>query len=91
MNFPFDKDIILENSWILLSPLQLSDIDNLLQVAASDKNLLQFSPTQIYSQELLQQYIEKSLNDRLNKNRYSFSIFDKSKKAYAGSTSFINI
>ena len=36
-------------------------------------------------------YIEKALNDQQNKNRYSFSIFDKKSNAYAGSTSFMNI
>ncbi len=91
MNFPFDKEIILENSLTLLSPLRLSDIDNLLQVATSNKDLLQFSPAQIHSNDLLKQYIDKSLNDRNNKSRYPFSIFDKSKNAYAESTSFLHI
>ncbi len=91
MTFPFDEEITLENSFALLRPLQIRDVDNLLPVAASDKDLLQFSPLPIYTGELLKQYIEKALNDRQNRNRYPFLIFDKTKNAFAGSTSFLNI
>lgn len=91
MNFPFEKEIILENTSALLKPLQISDIDNLLKIATEDKNLLQYSPAPIYSEELLKSYIENALKERKNKSRYYFSIFDKKKNAYAGSTSFLNI
>jgi RimJ/RimL family protein N-acetyltransferase len=91
MNFPFDKEIILENSIALLRPMQIADSDNLLTIAAGEKKLIQFSPAQIHSEELLKLYIEKAINDRLNKIRYSFAIFNKTKNAYAGSTSFLNI
>ena len=91
MIFPFDEEIILENSFVLLRPLQISNIVNLLDVATSDKNLLQFSPLPIYSGELLTRYIEKAVSDRQNKIRYPFSIFDKTRNAFAGSTSFLNI
>lgn len=91
MNFPFEKEIILENDSALLRPLQISDVGNLLEIATGDKNLLQFSPAPIYSEVLLRNYIEKALQERKNKSRYYFSIFDKKKNAYAGSTSFLNI
>ena len=91
MNFSFDVDIILENSIALLRPLQTSDIENLLDIATSDKTLLQFSPAPIYTKELLENYVDKAIENRQNKTRYSFSIFDKTKNVYAGSTSFINI
>ena len=91
MNFPFDKEITLENSSVLLRPLRISDISNLLHIATEDEKLLQFSATQIHSEKLLTHYIEKAMNDRSTKNRYPFIIFDKNKNAYAGSTSFLNI
>jgi RimJ/RimL family protein N-acetyltransferase len=91
MTFPFDEEIILENSFVLLRPLKISDVDNLLTIATSDKDLLQFSPMPVYTKELLRRYIENSINDRKGKTRYSFSLFDKIKNAYAGSTSFLNI
>ena len=91
MTFPFDEEIILENSFVLLRPLKISDVDNLLTIATSDKDLLQFSPMPVYTKELLKRYIESSINGREGKIRYSFSLFDKIKNAYAGSTSFLNI
>lgn len=91
MNFPFEKEIIFENSVALLRPLKLADIQNLLKIANEEKELLQYFPVPIYSEKLLTEYVEKSINERKNKTRYSFSVFDKKKKAYAGSTSFINI
>ena len=57
----------------------------------SDPTLLQFSPTPIHSEELLIRYIEKAVRDRQNKVRYPFSIFDKTRNVFAGSTSFLNI
>ena len=91
MTFPFDEEIILENSFVLLRTLKIADVDNLLTIATSDKDLLQFSPMPVYTKELLRRYIENSINGREGKTRYSFSLFDKIKNAYAGSTSFLNI
>jgi len=91
MYFPFDSDIILENNFTLMRPICEADIDNLLDIATSDKDLLQFSPTPIYSRELLQKYIHKAVENRNIKSRYTFIVFDKTKNAYAGSTSFLNI
>ena len=91
MNFPFEKEIILENAVTLLRPLLISDIDTLLPVAMEDKTLLQFSPKPIHSYELLKSFIEMTLSEKEKGIRYPFIIFDKTKNAYAGSTSFMNI
>ena len=91
MNFSFDKEIILENTFLLVRPISENDIDNLVTVATKDKDLLQFSPTPIYTKELLKKYIDKAVDNRRNKNRYTFIVFDKIKNAFAGSTSFLNI
>ena len=91
MNFPFEKEITLENSLALLRPLEFSDINNLLKIATEEEQLLQYSPLPISSEKLLTQYVQKSVKERENKTRYSFTIFDKRKNSYAGSTSFMNI
>jgi RimJ/RimL family protein N-acetyltransferase len=91
MNFPFDKEIVLENSVALLTPLQLSDTNNLLKIATEDKQLLQYSPQPVFSENLLTEYVKKAIKERENKTRYGFGIFDKRKNKYAGSTSFLNI
>jgi RimJ/RimL family protein N-acetyltransferase len=91
MNFPFEKDIVLESDRALIRPMQSSDSNELLKVATEDEALLQYSPSQVHSPALLAQYVENALNDRANKIRYAFTIFDKHKNQYAGSTSFGNI
>lgn len=91
MNFPFEKEIILENTVALLRPLQISDFDNLLKIATEDKSLFQFFPKALYSEALLRDYIENAMAERKNKTRYYFIIFDKKKNAYAGSTGLLNI
>ena len=91
MHFPFDKKIILENERVLLAPLQLEDTDKLLEVATNDKELLQFSPRQIYSEELLKENFRIMLSEKSAKTRYPLIIFDKTQNAWAGSTSFLNI
>lgn len=75
----------------MLRPIQAYDIENLMEVATSDKDLLQFSPMPVYNRELLKEYIDKAIENRLNKLRFTFCVFDKKLNAYAGSTSFLNI
>lgn len=91
MDFNFNEDIKLENERALLKPLQAADYDQLLPVALSDKNLLQYSPAPVYSQKLLKEYIDNALQERSNHFRYPFIIYDKQLQAYAGSTSFASI
>jgi RimJ/RimL family protein N-acetyltransferase len=91
MNFPFDKEIVLENERVLLMPLQLSDLGKLLKVATEDEALLQYSPRQIYSEELLKENIRIMFLEKSARSRYPFIIFDKTQNAWAGSTSFLNI
>jgi len=91
MNFPFEKEIILENTAVLLRPLKISDFNNLVNIATADKNLFQFFPKAVFSQTLLRDYIDNAMEERKNKTRYYFIIFDKKKNAYAGSTGFLNI
>jgi RimJ/RimL family protein N-acetyltransferase len=91
MNFSFDEEIILENAFARLRPINKTDIDNLLPVATKDKDLLQFSPAQIYTRELLKTYVDKAVEHKISKNRYVFIVFDKTRNQFAGSTSFLNI
>lgn len=91
MDFPFEQEIILQNDRSLIRPLQVDDLENLLPAATANKNLVQYSPAPIYTKELLQQYIETALEERKNKLRYPFILFDKKVNAYGGSSSYMNI
>lgn len=83
-----DSEIILENERARLSPLKLAHLPLLKDVALTEKGLLQYSPSDIESEEALKNYIQTSLDDS---KRYAFLIFDKQTQEYAGSTSFGNI
>lgn len=91
MYFDLIKDIFLENEVAFLRPIEEADFDNLLTIALKDKDLLQFSPRPIHSEELLRKYIDRALQLRRLKSRYTFIVWDKTKKLYAGSSSFLNI
>ncbi len=91
MNFPFAEDIILENERAHIRALQTTDLENLLGIALADLKLIQYSPSQIHSEKLLREYIEKAVEERAKRIRYAFIIFDKKQNAYGGCTSFMNI
>jgi N-acetyltransferase len=86
-DFDFTAAIVLEDERVLLRPLVAEDYDLLAPAAFSDKALLQFSPRQVYSPELLQQYISDALLGKENGMRYPFIVYDKVAAAFAGTTS----
>ena len=91
MNFNIQQNIILENNHSLLRPLVAEDIEHLLPIAIKDKDLMDFSPSEIHRPELIQTYIDTALAAKANGIRYPFIIFDKHNNKYAGSTSFGNM
>ena len=82
MNIP-----TLENHFVKLSPLSLSNYKHLIDVAKQE-NLVQYSPSKIDTEEDLLAYVQAAINGINQKTTLPFIIYDKSKKAYAGSTRF---
>jgi RimJ/RimL family protein N-acetyltransferase len=91
MDFNFTEDIVLENDRVRIAPLTEVDAVHLLPVAAEDKSLVQYSPYAIHEPAQLRSYVTNSLQDKADRIRYPFSVFDKKMNTYAGSTSFANI
>ncbi|HLP11486.1 MAG TPA: GNAT family protein [Flavobacteriales bacterium] len=91
MNFDCQPNLILENDKVRLSPLSPDHLHELGKIAFVEKDLVQYSPSQIHNEELLRGYIETSLYDRSKGQRYSFAVYDKAQNRFAGSTSFGNI
>jgi N-acetyltransferase len=87
MDFDFSKEIVLQNKRALLRPLVAEDRLNLQAVGTAHTDLVQYSPYKIHTPELLAQYIDVSLKEKINGRRYPFAIYDKQKEAWAGSTS----
>ena len=91
MNFDISQNILLENDRSLLRPLVAEDIEHLLPLALKDKDLMDFSPSEIHRPELIQAYVDTALAAKADGIRYPFIIFDKHNNQFAGSTSFGNI
>ena len=87
----FNKEYILENSRVRLTPLKADDFDHLVHFATHEPELWRYSLIQANSAENMKMYIEKALNGRENKNSYAFTVFDKQANQYAGSTRFYDI
>tara|TARA_R110000868_G_scaffold216416_4_gene466568 strand:+ start:7534 stop:8088 length:555 start_codon:yes stop_codon:yes gene_type:complete len=77
----------LENDRVKLSLLDLSNYKHLLPIATQD-GLLQYSPSDISSPEKLKDYVEVAVDGYYNKTIIPFIVYDKIKKAYAGSTRY---
>ena len=89
MNLPFNTDIILENDKVLLRPIKTEDWEVLLPIPTATPDLIKYSPTQIHTEDYLKDYIKTCLEQRAQGSRYQFTIYDKGKEKYAGSTSFL--
>ncbi|MCM4152237.1 N-acetyltransferase [Arenibacter sp. N53] len=80
----------LENEFIKLTPLTLSNYHLLLPIAGQEK-LVQYSPSDIESAEALKNYVEQALEKEMDCSAMPFIIYDKKTSRYAGSTRFMNI
>ena len=80
----------LENESVSLRSLTLTNYENLINIAAEEK-LVQYSPSDIETPESLRQYVETALKQFKDGTCIPFIIYDKQKKAFAGSTRYMNI
>ena len=87
----FDTEIILENEFVELRPLQIDDIALLSHFAISEPTIWKYSLMQIQNENDLVKYVEQAIEARDLKKEYPFIVFDKLKKQYAGSTRFYDI
>lgn len=80
----------LENERVKLTLLDLSNYKHLLEIA-SQKDLVQYSPSRIETPEELKDYVKTAVDHYYQKTAIPFIIYDKLKQAYAGCTRFMNI
>ncbi len=86
----FTNELILENEWARLEPLEEKHFDLLWPIAAQ-KALWQFTSVKVNSEDDLKKYFFQALSERKNALSYPFAIFDKKQNKYAESTRFGNI
>ena len=86
----FGSDIILENKRARLTPLKITDVEELEKVAY-DPQIWKLGMSDIRERKDLAAYIETALSERERRQSYPFLIFDRQSGAVAGSTRFGNI
>lgn len=82
MNIP-----ILENDRAKLTLLDLSNYDLVAEIA-QEKDLIQYSPSDISTTEKLSDYVKIAVDGFYHRSTIPFLIYDKQKESYAGSTRF---
>lgn len=82
MNIPH-----LENDYVKLSLLDLSNYEYLLDIA-QEKDLIYYSPNDISTPDALKEYVQIAVDGYYHKTTIPFIIYDKKKQAYAGSSRF---
>lgn len=89
--FDFKKEYVLENDRALIRPLMKDDMVHLLPFSESEPELWRYSLVPVTDKSSLMGYIALALQGRKEETAYPFIIYDKKKKAYAGSTRFYDI
>jgi RimJ/RimL family protein N-acetyltransferase len=87
----FKAPIILEDDYVLLRELQLSDVENLLEISENEPETWTYSLLDAHGRENLENYIALAIKARENKTELPFIVFDKKTNKYAGSTRFYDI
>lgn len=91
MEFNFEDKYILENAFVRLQPLELSDFDYLLEYSENEPELWKFNANGANGRENLIKYIVTAIQNRTNETEYPFIVFDKSAQKYVGCTRFYDI
>jgi len=77
----------LENNRVKLALLDLSNYKHLSAIA-QEPNLIQYSPSNISTQEKLKEYVQIAIDGYYQRTTIPFIIFDKTNQSYAGCTRF---
>jgi len=83
--------ISLEDERVQLRPLTMNDYDSLLPFALQESTLWDYSPWPIAGADNFRQYLEIACTGFEIGETHPFLVYDKSKKAIAGSTRFYDI
>lgn len=91
MNFDFTEKYILENDYILLRPLEVSDKEKLINFAIYEPEIWKFNINGGNGEENFNTYFSTAINFFKQKNQYPFIVFDKRSNEYAGMTRLYEI
>ena len=88
MKIVFKENYILENEFVKLRPLELSDYEHLLEYSINQPELWKYNSGGANGEENLIKYISNAIEQRKNENEYPFIVFDKLRNKFVGSTRF---
>ncbi len=88
MQIDFEKKYILENDFVRLKPLEISDFEYLYEYSLNEPELWRFNSGGANGKENLENYISNAIEQRKEKKEYPFIVFDKRKNKFVGSTRF---
>lgn len=91
MDFNFSQNLVLEDEFVQLRSLQLSDVENLLEISENEPETWKYSQVKADGKENLINYITIAIQGREKNTQFPFIVFDKKSKKYAGSTRFYDI
>lgn len=91
MHFDFNSEHLLENSRVLLRPLQISDKQHLLHISLNEPEIWKYSLISAAGGQNLENYLQIAADGRQQEKEYPFIVFDKQTGEYAGSTRFYDI
>ena len=91
MNLTFPQNVILEDETVLLRPLQLNDVDSLLEISINEPETWKYSLVGADGKENLINYIQSAIKSKEDQKEFPFIVFDKKSQKYAGSTRFYDI
>lgn len=89
--FDCKEDYILEDSVVLLRPLQKEDFVHLLPFSLNEPETWKFSLVSAAGETGLKNYMNIALETKTSGKEFPFIVFDKRTNEYAGSTRFYDI
>ena len=87
----FKTNVVLENAYVKLTPVQPYDLENLKHFVINEPEIWKYSLVQISTVAQLEDYLNKAVEAREAEKEYPFIVFDKTKNEYAGCTRFYDI
>jgi RimJ/RimL family protein N-acetyltransferase len=90
-NYTFSDQTILEDDAVLLRPLQLSDVENLLEISENEPETWEYSLVRANGKANLINYIQLAIEAKAKQTEFPFVVLDKKSGKYAGSTRFYDI
>ncbi|MES2679989.1 MAG: GNAT family protein [Bacteroidota bacterium] len=89
--FDFSKTVILQDSQVLLRPIEAADLDYLLEFSLNEPETWTYSLVNAAGKENLEAYIGAALDGRKQLKEYPFIVYDKVTGEYAGTTRFYDM